>query len=104
MDERRRSTRDPTYLPGVIYFNHGRDTLSCVIRDYSYEGARIVIPSSQQVVSPNRKMHLMAAYATIVDADVRIGLIWYLLCASDLHLFPAPTLRPFGTVGAQQPL
>ena len=43
MDERRRSTRDPTYLPGVIYFNHGRDSLSCVIRDYSYEGARIVI-------------------------------------------------------------
>jgi hypothetical protein len=43
MDERRRSTRDPTYLPGVIYFNHGRDSLSCVIRDYSYDGARIVI-------------------------------------------------------------
>ena len=43
MDERRRSTRDPTYLPGVIYFNHGRNSLSCVVRDYSYEGARIVI-------------------------------------------------------------
>jgi hypothetical protein len=43
MDERRRSIRDPTYLPGVIYFNHGRDSLSCVIHDYSYEGARIVI-------------------------------------------------------------
>ena len=65
MDERRRSTRDPTYLPGVIYFNHGRDTLSCVIRDYSYEGARIVIPSSQQVVSvigwPGHKGHALAA-------------------------------------------
>jgi hypothetical protein len=43
MGERRRSTRDPTYLAGVIYFNHGRDSLSCVIHDYSYEGARIVI-------------------------------------------------------------
>jgi hypothetical protein len=42
-DECRRSTRDPTYLPGVIYFNHGRNSLSCVVRDYSYEGARIVI-------------------------------------------------------------
>ena len=43
MDERRGPTRDPTYLPGVIYFNYGRDSLSCVIREYSYEGARIVI-------------------------------------------------------------
>ena len=43
MEERRRSTREPTYLHGVIYFNNGRDSLSCVIRDFSYEGARIVI-------------------------------------------------------------
>jgi PilZ domain len=43
MKERRQSTREPTYLHGVIYFNHGRDSLSCVIRDFSYEGARIVI-------------------------------------------------------------
>jgi PilZ domain len=43
MDERRRSAREPTYLLGVIYSNHGRDALSCVIRDYSYEGARIEI-------------------------------------------------------------
>ena len=25
MEERRRSTREPTYLHGVIYFNNGRD-------------------------------------------------------------------------------
>ena len=43
MEERRRSTREPTYLHGVIYFNNGRDSMSCVIRDFSYEGARIVV-------------------------------------------------------------
>jgi hypothetical protein len=43
MEERRRSTREPTYLHGVIYFNNGRESLSCVIRDISYEGAHIVI-------------------------------------------------------------
>src|SRR5262245_26702548 len=32
--------------------------------------------SSQQVVSPNRKPHLMAAYRTGVDAEVCIGLVW----------------------------
>ena len=68
------------------------------------EQGRGWVRSIQQLVCPNRKPHLMAAYATIVDADVRIGLIWYLLCASDLHLFPAPTLTPFGAIGAQQPL
>ena len=65
MDERRRSTRDPTYLPGVIYFNHGRDSRSCVVRDYSYEGARIVIfdpinvPNEVELHIPerNRLMH-----------------------------------------------
>ena len=38
----------------------------------------------------------MAAYTTVVDADVCIGLIWYPLGTCDSHLFPAPTLRPFG--------
>ena len=57
MNERRGSTRDPTYLPGVIYFNHGRDLLSCVIRDYSYEGARIVI--FDQINVPNEvELHI----------------------------------------------
>ena len=43
MEERRQPTREPTYLPGAIYFNGGHGSLSCVIRDFSYEGARIVI-------------------------------------------------------------
>jgi len=42
----------------------------------------------------------MAAYVTIVDADVCIGLIWYALRTSGLHLFPAPTFRPSVESGA----
>ena len=57
--------------------------------------------SSQQVVSPNRKPHLMGAYTTVVNADVRVGLVWHSFGTSDLHLFPAPTLRQFGT--SQEP-
>ena len=37
MEERRRSTREPTYLHGVIYFNNGRDSMSCVIRDQNHK-------------------------------------------------------------------
>ena len=55
----------PTYLHGVIYFNIGRDSLSCVIRDFSYEGARVVIfdavsvPDEVELHIPerNRLMH-----------------------------------------------
>src|SRR6516164_9005389 len=65
MEERRRSTREPTYLHGVIYFYNGRESLSCVIRDISYEGARIVIfdtiklPDEVELHIPerNRLMH-----------------------------------------------
>ena len=65
MEERRQSTREPTYLPGAIYFNGGHGSLSCVIRDFSYEGARIVIfdpidiPDEVELHIPerNRLMH-----------------------------------------------
>ena len=42
MDERRRSERQRSLLRGRIYFNNGRCSLDCLIRDISYEGARIV--------------------------------------------------------------
>src|SRR5580692_6397110 len=63
---------------------------------YYLKGQSDPMASSQQVVSPNRKPHLMAAYTTVVDADVCVGLVWYSFGTSDLHLFPAPTLRQFG--------
>jgi hypothetical protein len=43
MQERRRSIRHTKCLHSRIYFNNGRDSVSCLILDASYEGARIVI-------------------------------------------------------------
>jgi hypothetical protein len=43
MEDRRHLTRQPAFLHGVVYFNDGRGSLPCDIRDISYEGARIVI-------------------------------------------------------------
>jgi hypothetical protein len=65
--------------------------LSCL---YCLKGQLCPIASSQQVVSPNRKPHLMAAYATVVGADVCIGLIRYSLgratFISSSHRHPRP--------------
>jgi hypothetical protein len=41
MDERRRSARQNCRLRGRVYFNNGRRSRRCSIRDISYEGARI---------------------------------------------------------------
>jgi hypothetical protein len=43
MDERRRSLRQRSCLRGRIFFNDGRTSVSCLIHDISYEGARIII-------------------------------------------------------------
>jgi hypothetical protein len=78
MEERRRSTREPTYLHGVIYFNNGRESLSCVIRDISYEGARIVIfdaisvPDEVELHIPERNRHMHATVRW--RHDKKIGL------------------------------
>ena len=42
MDEHRRSIRQRCFLRGRVYFNNGRCSLDCLIRDISYEGAQIV--------------------------------------------------------------
>jgi hypothetical protein len=60
--------------------------------------------SSHRLISPNRKPHLMATHSTGIHADVCIGLVYYTLSASDLHLFPTTTLRAFGAAGRQQSL
>jgi len=40
----------PTYrLRGRVYFNDGRKSLPCFIRDIFYEGARIVLPQRTKI-------------------------------------------------------
>ena len=51
MNERRRFPRHTKCLRGRVYFNDGRKSLACLIRDVAYEGARIII--AHQATIPN---------------------------------------------------
>ncbi len=49
MAERRRSTRQKSFLRGCVYFNKRRSAVDCLIRDISDEGARIVFSDAVSV-------------------------------------------------------
>ena len=78
MDERRKSIRQRSKLRGRIYFNDGRPSVSCLIHDISYAGARIVIldsidiPNEVKLCIPekNRIMHAVVRWRH----DTKIGL------------------------------
>ena len=61
MNARRRFLRRTKSLRGRIYFNDGRKSLPCLIRDVAYEGARIMIahraavPNEINLYIPKRK-------------------------------------------------
>jgi hypothetical protein len=65
MKERRRSVRRKSHLRGRVCFNRG-DSLPCVIRDISYDGARIElresidVPNVINVHIPSRKSMMHA--------------------------------------------
>ena len=66
MDGRRQSTRQKCLLRARVYFNDGRKSVSCVVRDISYEGARIIfsdptdIPDEVQLYILGKKRLLYA--------------------------------------------
>jgi hypothetical protein len=69
MDERRKSIRQRSSLRGRIYFNDGRASVSCLIHDISYEGARIVILDSIDI--PNEIKLCIPEKNRIMHANVR---------------------------------
>ena len=101
MDERRRSERQRSFLRGRVYFNNGRCSLDCLIRDISYEGARIVfsdplsIPDVIRLAIPKKNR--------MMDANVRWrrGLQWGRLhstcarCSRCRRRFPQPLKTGF---------
>ena len=67
MDERRQSIRQKIFLGGrVVYFSNGRKSADCLIRDISYEGARIIfsnpvnIPDVVRLYIPHKKRTVSA--------------------------------------------
>jgi len=51
MSERRRSRRLKSFLRGFVYFDKRRGVMSCLVRDFSDEGARIIF--SKTVTIPD---------------------------------------------------
>ena len=51
MGERRNSRRLKSFLRGFVYFDKRRGTMSCLVRDLSVEGARIIF--SEAVTIPD---------------------------------------------------
>ena len=78
MQERRRSPRHSCHLRGRIYFDDGRASVSCLIQDVSYEGARITlfdridIPSEIKLCIPEKNRMVRASVRW--RHDNRIGL------------------------------
>jgi hypothetical protein len=49
MSERRRATRQKSFLRGCIYFNNRRSAIDCLIRDVSQTGARLIFSDTVSV-------------------------------------------------------
>jgi PilZ domain-containing protein len=46
MSERRRSSRQKAFLKGRIFFNNRRNSIDCLIRDISEQGAKLLFSAS----------------------------------------------------------
>ena len=66
MGERRRASRQKSFLRGCIYFNKRRSVADCLIRDISDEGAKIIfsdtinIPDVIELYIPQKEQTLRA--------------------------------------------
>src|SRR4051794_26161018 len=66
MGERRRSTRQKSFLRGCIYFNNRRSATDCLVRDISASGARLIfseavsIPEVVELHLPHKEQALRA--------------------------------------------
>ncbi len=70
MSERRSSQRTKSFLRGVVYVSRKRGALSCLIRDLSDKGARIIF--SDQVTLPD----VFELYIPQRDRNIRARVQW----------------------------
>jgi len=65
-DERRRATRQKSFLRGCVYFNNRRNAFDCLIRDISDGGARIIfsdtvsVPDVVELYIPQKEQNMRA--------------------------------------------
>lgn len=68
--ERRRTTRQKSFLRGMIYFNNRRNAVDCLVRDISPYGARLIF--SDAVTTPD----VLDLHIPQKDQTLRIHIIW----------------------------
>ena len=91
MVERRRSVRQKSFLKGRVYFNKGRESADCLVRDLTNQGARIIFSDSINIPA------LIDLHIPQKDYNVRARVIWRQgveigLAFPDANLVPsAPT-------------
>ena len=68
--ERRRITRNKSFLRGMIYFNNRRNVVDCLIRDISPYGARLIF--SDAVSTPD----VFELYIPQKEQTLRVHVIW----------------------------
>ncbi len=49
MAERRQSPRQKSFLRGCVHFNKGRGSMDCLVRDFSSQGARIIMSDAVNI-------------------------------------------------------
>ena len=47
MTEKRKATRQKSFLRGIVYFDQNTTSIECLVRDISDAGARLKLPNSQ---------------------------------------------------------
>ena len=68
--ERRKVSRNKSFLRGMIYFNNRRNVVDCLIRDISPYGARLIF--SDAVTTPDS----LDLYIPQKEETLRIHVIW----------------------------
>jgi hypothetical protein len=68
--ERRKVSRNKSFLRGMIYFNNRRNVVDCLIRDISPHGARLIF--SDAVTTPDS----LDLYIPQKEETLRIHVIW----------------------------
>ena len=68
--ERRKVSRNKSFLRGMIYFNNRRNVVDCLIRDISPYGARLIF--SDAVTTPDS----LDLYIPQKEQTLRIHVIW----------------------------
>jgi hypothetical protein len=70
MSERRRARRLKSFLRGFVYFDKRRGMMSCLVRDFSEEGARIIF--SETVTIPD----MLNLHIPQKDQTLRAKVTW----------------------------